>query len=155
MKDEGNGWYSYSITSWTQAKVIFNSGSNQNPAAQQPGYSVSGEKWIKDGVIYPKNPDKPTTDTFTVHYYKPSGWGTPNIYYYDDSAVPTKEGQAWPGKVMTSEGNGWYSYSISGWDKAYVIFNSDGRQSPESQQRGYLVTRDSWIKDGVITGQEP
>ncbi|WP_084065126.1 starch-binding protein [Paenibacillus stellifer] len=237
MTSEGNGWYSYSISGWSTAKVIFNSGSNQVPAAQQAGYSVSGESWIKDGVITTSNPDvaaptitidkaegtfttdsldvtvtysnatsasytlndsasaslasgqkvtlgagaasgtvytltvtaanasktttktftftKQTTPSFTVHFYKPSAWGTPNIYYYDDSVSPTKTGGAWPGSAMTSEGDGWYSYTISNWSQAYVIFNSNGQQTPASQQRGYLVTQNSWIKDGVITTTKP
>ncbi|WP_082451871.1 starch-binding protein [Paenibacillus ihuae] len=236
MTNSGNGWYSYSIAAWQQAKVIFNSGSSQIPAAQQAGYTVTGEKWIKDGVISAQNPDvtaptitidqaegafngeslevtvtykdadsasytlngsaatalvsgqkitfgagdaagtsytlvvtavnanKTTTKTYTftktltksitVHYYKPTAWGTPNIYYYDETVTPTKTGGAWPGTVMTNEGNGWYSYTISGWDKAYVIFNSNGQQIPAAQQPGYLVTQNSWIKDGVITAQE-
>ncbi|MBW4082816.1 starch-binding protein [Paenibacillus sp. S150] len=43
-----------------------------------------------------------------MHYSKPAAWGTPNIYYYDDSVTPTKTGPAWPGSGMTNEGNGWY-----------------------------------------------
>lgn len=233
MTDRGNGWYTYSIPAWQQAKVIFNSGSSQIPAAQQPGYLVTGEKWIKDGVIYVQNPDsvapgitidqaegvfggesltvtvvytdadtatyslngsaaaslvsgqkiivgagdvagtvytfvitaanasQTTTQAFTftksqgytitVHYYKPTAWDTPNIYYYDETVTPAKTGAAWPGTAMTSEGDGWYSFTIDGWDKAYVIFNSNGQQVPSAMQPGYLLTRNSWIKDGVVT----
>ncbi|EFM08594.1 alpha amylase catalytic region [Paenibacillus curdlanolyticus YK9] len=243
MQDEGNGWFAYSIPAWTQAKVIFNSGSNQLPGASQPGFAVTGEKWIKDSVIYPSNPDvtvvtptvsidkaegtfstdsldvtmsytnatsasyslngaaatsftsgqkitigagaasgtaytltinasnatagTSTSKTFTftkqlqqqnnitVHFYKPAAWGTPNVYAYDESVSPTKVNAAWPGAAMTSEGDGWYSYTLTGWTKANVIFNSNGQQLPASQQAGYAVTQDAWIKDGVITAQKP
>ncbi|MFC5699995.1 starch-binding protein [Cohnella faecalis] len=242
MTDEGNGWYVFRVTGWTQGKVIFNSGSNQIPGASQPGYAVTGEKWIKNGVIYQSNPDtvipenktptitidksegsfnsdslnvaitlkdatsatyslnggapvsftsgqqvaigagdafgttytlsvtainidKTATKTYTfkkeeeqaitVRYYKPDGWGTPNIYYYDESVTPTKIGVAWPGVAMQNEGNGWYSYKLTGWSKANVIFNSGGQQTPASGQAGYLVTKSVWIKNGVITDQEP
>ncbi|WP_379141303.1 starch-binding protein [Paenibacillus sp. sgz500992] len=238
MTSEGDNWYSYSISGWRQAKVIFNSGSNQIPGAEQEGYSISGEKWIKDGAIYSQNPDvvRPTisidqpegtfsgdslgvtvtyqnannatytlngsaavpitsgqkitigagdaagkvyslvvvaanaktsttaTYTFTkqtsskditVHYYKPSSWGTPNIYYYDETVTPKKEGAAWPGVAMTNEGGGWYSYKISGWNQAKVIFNSNGQQIPVSEQPGYLVMQNSWIKDGIVASQQP
>jgi alpha-amylase len=240
MTSEGDGWYVYSIPLWKEASVIFNSSGNQIPGAQQPGYRVTTESWIKDGVIYTQNPNNPTpivsinakegdfyTDTltiiptltnavtasytvngsmettlvsgdkivigqgaaigttfvlgikavnangtttktytftkaeepeeitFTVHYYKPSNWGTPNIYYYDETVSPKKEGKAWPGTAMSSEGDGWYSYTITGLEKAYVIFNSNGSQIPLSGATGYLIKADSWIKDGVITTEKP
>lgn len=98
--------------------------------------------------------EEPQVVTLTVHYYKPSGWGTPNIYYYDETVLPKKEGKAWPGIAMTNEGDGWYSYTITGWAKAYVIFNSNGNQTPAAGRIGYLVTQDVWIKDGVITTEE-
>lgn len=90
-----------------------------------------------------------------VHYYKPSDWGTPNIYYYDETVIPKKEGSAWPGTAMNSEGDGWYSYTIKDWNKANVIFNSNGKQIPASGQTGYLITKECWIKDGVITYEKP
>ncbi|SDF66291.1 alpha-amylase [Fontibacillus panacisegetis] len=239
MQAEGNGWYVATVPGWTKAKVIFNSNGNQIPGAEQSGYQVSGEKWIKDGVVHPNNPDNPiptisidksegvfnsdsfditisyqgansatyslngsapisftsgtkvtigagdadgttytlnvtaigsTTNTtktytfkkqqsqgqlFTVKFYKPSNWGTPNIYYYDESVSPTKIGTIWPGVAMQDDGNGWYSYTISGWDKANVIFNSNGQQTPGSSQPGYFVNTNSWIKDGVITTEPP
>ncbi|MBW7474940.1 starch-binding protein, partial [Paenibacillus oenotherae] len=239
MKDDGNGWYSYQIPAWTKAQVIFNSGSNQVPGASQPGFQVTGEKWIKNNVVHSNNPDvtvvTPTvsidksegaftsdslevtlsytnastatyslngaapvaftsgqkvtigagdafgstytlvvaaanadantskTYTFkkeqqqgiTVRYYKPSNWGTPNIYVYDESVSPKKELAAWPGVAMKDDGNGWYSYTITGWNKANVIFNSNGQQAPAAQQAGYLVTQNSWINNGVISTQAP
>ncbi len=239
MTSEGDGWYVYNIPLWKEASVMFNSSGNQIPGAQQPGYRVTKESWIKDSVIYTQNPNNPipvvsidakegdfysdtltitptltnadtafytvndsletplvsgdkivigkdaaigttfvlgikamngygtTTKTYTftkseepqvnkltVHYYKPSGWGTPNIYYYDETVSPKKEGTAWPGTAMTNEGDSWYSYTITGWDKAYVIFNSNGNQIPGAGQKGYLVKQEVWIKDGVITTEE-
>lgn len=240
MISEGDGWYAYSIPLWGKANVIFNYSGNQIPGAQQAGYLVTAESWIKDGVIYTKNPDNPlptisidmkegdfytdtltitptltntvtasytvngssgtslvsgekivigkdaaigtifileieavngngvTTkaytftkvkepeeNTFAVHFYKPSSWGTPNIYYYDETVSPKKEGKSWPGTAMSNEGDGWYSYTITGWDKAYVMFNSNGNQIPASGEAGYLIKADSWIKDGVITTEKP
>ncbi len=98
---------------------------------------------------------KAKSNSITVHYYKPDSWGAPNIYYYDDTVTPTKQGAAWPGTAMTSEGSNWYSYTINGWDKAYVLFNSGSLQIPASGQAGYLVTGDCWIKNGVITSEKP
>ena len=240
MTSEGDGWFVYNIPLWKEASVIFNYSGNQIPGAQQAGYLVTTESWIKDGVIYTQNPnnpapivsidakegdfytdtltitptltnavtasytvnsssatalvsgdkivigqgaaigttfileikavnangtttktytftkaEEPKENTFTVHYYKPLSWGTPNIYYYDETVSPKMEGKAWPGTAMSSEGDGWYSYTITGLEKAYVIFNSNGSQIPGSGNTGYLVKADSWIKDGVITAEKP
>ncbi|MGF9645903.1 starch-binding protein [Paenibacillus sp. MABNS29] len=91
----------------------------------------------------------------TVHFYKPSGWGVPNIYYYDDSVTPLREGSAWPGVAMQNEGNGWYVYRAPDWTQAKVIFNSNGNQIPGSQMPGYAVSGERWIKEGRITPQNP
>lgn len=112
---------------------------------------------IKSGtiaVLYNADSSNPV-NSFTVHYYKPSSWGTPNIYYYDDTVTPKKEDAAWPGTAMTSEGDGWYSYTISGWDRAYAMFNSGSQQIPASGQAGYLVTKNCWIQDGIINDTKP
>ena len=100
-------------------------------------------------------PSKENSASITVHYYKPNFWGAPNIYYYDDTVTPIKEGAEWPGIAMTSEGDNWYSYTINGWDKAYVLFNSGSVQIPAAGEAGYLVTGNCWIKNGVITSDEP
>ncbi len=53
MTSEGDGWFTYPEISSDYAQVIFtNGGSLQIPGANQPGYEVTGEKWIKDGVVY-------------------------------------------------------------------------------------------------------
>lgn len=88
-----------------------------------------------------------------VHFYKPAGWGAPNIYYYDDSTNPVKEGAKWPGVAMKDEGNGWYVYQIPAWKQAKVIFNSGSNQIPGAQAPGFEVKGEKWIKNGVITDQ--
>ncbi|MEE0930769.1 MAG: type I pullulanase [Acutalibacteraceae bacterium] len=53
MTAEGDGWYVYPEISSDYAQVIFTNGSGtQIPGANQPGYEVSGEVWLKDGVQY-------------------------------------------------------------------------------------------------------
>ncbi|URJ45409.1 starch-binding protein [Paenibacillus polymyxa] len=91
----------------------------------------------------------------TVHFYKPSGWGAPNIYYYDDSVTLLREGSAWPGVAMQDEGNGCYVYRAPDWTQAKVIFNSSGNQIPGSQMPGYAVSGERWIKEGRITHKIP
>lgn len=53
MTAEGSGWYVYPEISSDYAQVIFTNGNGtQIPGANQPGYEVSGEVWLKDGVQY-------------------------------------------------------------------------------------------------------
>ena len=66
MKGDGNGWWSYAVTSAESGKVIFNNGTSQEPAAQQPGYSAEGEVWVKNGTVYP-------TGKVTVNYTTTDG----------------------------------------------------------------------------------
>ncbi|MFD2670499.1 carbohydrate-binding module family 20 domain-containing protein [Marinicrinis sediminis] len=135
-------------------------GTYQNKASGGGTFTVSNGRLTGNlgggqiAVLYESGVVTPGGD-LTVHFYKPDGWGTPNMYYYDDSVTPTREGAAWPGVAMTSEGDGWYAYTINGWDQASVIFNSNGQQVPASQNPGYLVTQDAWIKDGVVTATKP
>lgn len=152
MTDVGDGWYSYTITDWEQAYVIFNSNGNQIPASQQTGYLVTEDSWIKDGKVYS---ELPPVQQIKVHFYNPDDWGTPNIYYYDETVDPKLEDYEWPGVAMKDEGDGWYSYTITGWEKANVLFNSNGKQTPASGQSGYLVTQESWIKDGEVLTEKP
>ena len=60
MKDDGDGWWSYTIPSGdlegvSGVKVIFANGNAQDPLAGNEGYIVSGEVWINNGVIADKN----------------------------------------------------------------------------------------------------
>ncbi len=66
MKGDGNGWWSYAVTSADSGRVIFNNGTSQEPAAQQPGYSAEGEVWVKNGTVYP-------TGKVTVNYTTTDG----------------------------------------------------------------------------------
>ncbi|GIP15234.1 alpha-amylase [Paenibacillus montaniterrae] len=139
------------------------SGTYSNKATGGGSFTVAGGRITgnigggKIAVLYeqqqPETPDP--NAAIVVHYYKPAAWGTPNIYYYDDSTAPVKEGAAWPGTAMTNQGNGWYSYTIKGWDRARVIFNSNGQQTPAAQQPGYLLANNAWIKDGTVSYTAP
>ncbi|GKX66547.1 alpha-amylase family glycosyl hydrolase [Inconstantimicrobium mannanitabidum] len=87
----------------------------------------------------------------TVHFKNISGWGIPNIYYYASG----KTGPSWPGIKMNSEANGWYSYTISGWSSASVLFNDGKNQMPGPGQPGVNVTQESWYKDGKLYTSNP
>ena len=60
MKNDGDGWWSYTIPSGdldgvSGVRVIFANGNAQDPLAGSEGYAVSGEVWINNGVIADKH----------------------------------------------------------------------------------------------------
>lgn len=150
MNNDGDNWYSYTISGYSSAKVIFsNNGADQYPAQNQEGLTVSGEKWYKLGSFYDQNPD---LSKVSVHYYNSNQWGSPYIYYYTDSETPV----TWPGTAMTSDGNGWYSYDIYGFDEVKVIFSDNGaNQIPQQNETGYTVTGEKWFINGTLYDAEP
>lgn len=49
--ESGAGWWTYPQLSQASGSVMFtDGGSNQEPGASQPGYSVTGEVWIRNGA---------------------------------------------------------------------------------------------------------
>lgn len=149
MTLEGDGWYTHTIQKWSEAKVLFNDGgNNQIPAKNQEGFEVKGDMWYRDGSWYQSSPEN-----IKVYFYKPTDWQNAHIYYYKST---TDTGPAWPGKVMTSEGNGWYSYEINQYDTAKVIFNDGkGSQLPPQNTPGFDVTGQKWYKDGQWYNTKP
>lgn len=86
----------------------------------------------------------------TVHFKRPTTWANvPNCYYWNMS--PAVASVTWPGKVMTSEGNGWYKYTIVGANSGNVIFNNNS--APQTSD----LTRSSegWYKDGIWYNSNP
>ena len=70
----------------------------------------------------------PTTSNgdIVLHYY--STWGGANIYYWNVSNGATT---TWPGEAMTSEGDGWYTYTLKNATSANVIFDYNGKQTAD------------------------
>jgi len=75
--------------------------------------------------------------------------GTPNIYYWNVSGSGNNP-VSWPGVKMSSEGNDWYGYSISG-KSTNLIFNYNGWQTTDlSRSSG-----EWWFMDGVWYDSNP
>ena len=52
MTNDGDGWWSYNFEDLEGAIVMFNDGgTNQEPSYMQPGYTASGDAWIKSGKV--------------------------------------------------------------------------------------------------------
>lgn len=90
-------------------------------------------------------------DDVTVYFYKPDNWSAPNIYYYKDI---NDTGKAWPGNAMSFVRDNWYSYTITKYSSAKVLFNSGSNQIPPQNQPGFDVKGIVWYKDGVMCNAE-
>ena len=130
MHADGDGWYTATIFGTQSARVLFNDGgSRQTPASGQEGHLVTAEAWCRNGVWTDTRPD-----SVLVMFHKPSGWGSPRIYYYASDA---DTGPAWPGTAMKHMSDDWYSYTITKYAKARVLFNDGGHQVPAKSAPGY------------------
>lgn len=61
MIPDGDGWYTYKIYGFDEAKVLFNNGKGiQIPGQNQEGFAVSGEMWYRNGEWTSERPDDVT-----------------------------------------------------------------------------------------------
>lgn len=140
MTSEGNDWYTYEFPEQTFINLIFNYGSSQTADLSR----TTGEWWYMDGKWYDYNPE-PTG--ITVHYY--SEWGGANIYYWDTN--PSLPAVTWPGVAMTSEGDSWYTYTLTDVESANVIFNYGGKQTADLSR----TTGEWWCMNGTWYNTKP
>ncbi|MEJ7681579.1 MAG: starch-binding protein [Segetibacter sp.] len=89
--------------------------------------------------------------TFTVHFFRPSNWGTGiNIYWYNAEPAGSLPSPSWPGVSMTNEVDGWYSYTFTNITSATVIFN-DGTNQSADVNRGTT----GWYVNGAWYDTKP
>ena len=108
---------------------------------------------VKSGtttVTYKYNYVEPSN--LQVHYYNSNSWSNVNLYAYTGSGTTaTQLLGAWPGKSMTSEGDGWFFGEVEDVESASVMFNNgSGAQEPGKEQPGYEATGEVWIKSAKI-----
>lgn len=97
---------------------------------------------------YYKELDSKTT---TVHYYNKNGWADVRCYAYTDSGdLPNGEWNK--AKLMTSEGNGWYSCTVPA-SACYLMFHptTGTAQEPGQGASGYYASGEVWIENQEIT----
>ncbi|CDM70432.1 Hypothetical protein CM240_3315 [Clostridium bornimense] len=145
MTSEGGDLYSYTLSEeWNDldAKVIFTDGTNQTPGANQPGLELTSNSMLYDNGSWSEYKQEDDNDEALVAYFvKPSNWGTPRIYVYDDSTGTVEKISEWPGELMTSEGGDLYSYTLpEEWKYAKVIFTDGTNQTPGVNQAGLEMT---------------
>ncbi len=154
MNRKEDGWYTYEIVGLDHPYVIFNdTGNDQIPEQDAPGFQVTGEKWYYNGTWYDENPLTNNDDlSFKVHYYNYHDWNVPYIYYYRNGAFTPD----WPGTAMKTEGDGWFEYEIKGIASPKVIFSDKGaNQIPGQKEDGFTVSKEAWYRNGLWSDVRP
>ncbi|MGG4219914.1 alpha-amylase family glycosyl hydrolase [Paenibacillus jamilae] len=85
----------------------------------------------------------------TVHFKKPSSWNSAiRIHYWNLNPATVPISGAWPGILMKSDGNDWYSYTIADATGSSLIFNDGhGKQTADlsrSVKEGWYYTDNTW-----------
>jgi glycosidase len=89
--------------------------------------------------------------SFTVHFYRPAGWGTGiRIYWWSAQPSGVLADGTWPGVLMTNEGNGWYGYTFTNISSTNLIFN-DGANQTADLNRGST----GWYQNGSWFNSNP
>lgn len=83
-----------------------------------------------------------------IYFKKPSGWGTPSLYFYE--TAPKDNEPTWAtSPVMESAGGDWYVYTFATAEQTKVIFkDSSGKQIPAQNQPGFTRNATGWY-DGT------
>lgn len=169
MKDEGNGWYTYTIKDAEVAQVTI--------SVPELDYTTSefarseGEYWYdQETGWYTKTPsiyeepekkqeqvadgeeeviedvtDVAANSEITVHY--PSDWE--NAYIYAWNALPNDIEMEWPGEKLEEE-DGYYSYTFDATTKVNFLFTGDGNQTDDYTIKTageYWYSNGKWVTD--------
>lgn len=90
--------------------------------------------------------------TFTVHFYRPSTWGTGiRIYWWAAQPTGILADGTWPGVLMTNEGNNWYGYTFTNVTTTNLIFNDGTNKTADLSRAG----TNGWYMDGVWYNAQP
>ncbi len=111
-------------------------------------FLIAGIAVFSTSAVTASDTDSAATDQIIVHYYQPSG--KPTIYYWN--SLPENIETSYPGKAMTSDGNGWYSYTFNGVTKINMVFVTNGKQSKELTRSR---TGEYWYKEDKWTSYDP
>jgi glycosidase len=95
--------------------------------------------------------------TYTLSVPNPTGlkihlkttWATPKVYYWN--ATPGGVTTTWPGVSMTSEGNGWYVFTIPNASCSNIIFSNNGASQTADLNR----CNEGWYDNGTWYSSDP
>lgn len=173
MKDEGNGWYTYTVKNAEEAEVVI--------SVPELNYTTTefsrseGEYWYDlDTGWYtktPKNyeepelqkahptdvPEKEITEEaasvaanskITIHYQ--SDWDT--TYMYAWNALPDDIEMEWPGKELEKDSDGYFSYTFDATTKVNFLFSGNGNQTDDYTIK---TAGEYWYSDGKWVTTKP
>lgn len=87
-----------------------------------------------------------------IYFEKPSSWSdTVYVYVYDETVKPTVTNAEWPGKEMTADSDGKYSYKLEqDWTSGLIIFSDgNGNQYPAAMEPGAEVEAGKTYKSNL------
>ena len=178
MKDEGNGWFTYTISEAEAADLII---SVPEKSYQTSEFSrVEGEYWYDDETgWYTKEPsiyEPPVLEQtevaketqiateekevqvdqkevaedskITLHFKK--DWDNTKIYYWN--ALPNDLEVAWPGEQLTKDEDGYDTCTLTGVNKVNFLFHNDTEQTEDFTVKS---AGEYWYHDGKWVTEKP
>ena len=180
MKDEGNGWYSYTVSDADAA--------NFKLSVPELDYQTSefsreeGEYWYDDTKgwaetapsEYEAPEQKPTLVTqapvaerevavdasdvakesgIVLHF--PGDWDQASIYFWN--VLPQDQEIEWPGKQLEKDADGYYTYTIEGATKANFLYTDGSQQTEDYSVKGageYWYSDGKWTSNGSSSGTD-
>lgn len=89
--------------------------------------------------------------SFTVHFYRPTSWGTGiKIYWWSAQPAGVLADGTWPGVNMTNAGNNWYTYTFTNITSTNLIFNDGTNQTADLSRN-----KNGWYLNGVWYDTDP
>lgn len=98
---------------------------------------------------------KSTQTGLTVHFKKPSSWNSAiRIHYWNLNPTTVPISGAWPGILMKSDGNDWYSYTIAEATGSSLIFNDGSGKQTADLSRSVKRAGITQITHGMIPARK-
>ena len=173
MKDEGNGWFTFTIENADVADITLSIPSKDYQSTSSS--RESGEWWFDGLHWYAENPDAGTAvaeeekdvknnkdaknsenkevEVVSLANQVNASSDKVTVHCYSEKDVPTLYywnampediETAWPGVSMTKEKENWYSYEIPSVSKVNVLFNIGSTQSEDLTAKA----GEWWYKNG-------
>jgi alpha-amylase len=122
MTSVGNGVYKIELPADATYIIFSNNGGSQTADLTIPNFGQIYNNGSWSNYSGSQQTTSSSGDTKTIYYKNSSNWSTPTAYYWSSSNTKMT---TWPGKAMTSVGNGVYSIEVPS-DATYIIFSDNG-----------------------------
>lgn len=105
---------------------------------------------VPTATLAPTATPKPEVKGKLILHYS-GEYTTPYVYYWKVNGTGEAP-NAWPGAAMTSEGNGWFVYTIEDATSSLLIFNDNGGNQTDDLERS---EGEWWYKDNQWYDYDP